>query len=232
LVFFITSTIHHALFPLQIWVYGNQGYLIALALNVVFYATCYFTSNSFKYNSETAKRNGFSTSNIYSFVIINLFIWHLPFYLLIWAFAPYDPSMIRFDYLIIVELVIALVTADILFFFVHRGLHRHMPKLHSFHHCSKYSSMLTNLFFHPIDLIIELGTPLLWATLLYVYIFNDIFGMVITYSVFLTWYGLDHDEYARLPHWQHHKLTNTIYPAYANYKEFDVHDGVKKLVNN
>jgi len=184
LFFSLTSTLHHTIFPLQIWAFGNKGYIIGLVINVIFYLVNILTSNSFKYNTETAKRNGYSNALVYSYYTFNMMIWHLPFYLLLWAFAPYDPSLIRLDYLIFVELAISLIATDVMFFFVHRGLHRHLSWLHALHHCAKYSSFTTNLFIHPVDLVIELGTPVLLATFLYVKIFQDTFGMVVAYSFF------------------------------------------------
>jgi len=231
MVFGIITTIVGGGFPMAVYLYGNEGYYIGIIITTFLTFFDYFYSDATKRNIETAKLNGFSNQKIYGVIFFNLATWHLPIYVFVNLFAsPYDPSHIHFDFRLLYQFGLALVLNDLAFYFSHKFLHNYLPENHKLHHCCKHPSFTTGIILEPLDLTIELGFPMVMAVMLFVVVFKDPFGMVCSICVFMMWYGLDHDEYFRLPHWYHHRYVNSIYSAYTSIKTYNEHDQVKKLL--
>lgn len=63
-----------------------------------------------------------------------------------------------------------------------RFLHRYLPELHKLHHCCIIPSTTTNMMFHPLDLLVEFGGPVLSAIFINLYILRDPFAMMIAFT--------------------------------------------------
>ena len=83
--------------------------------------------------------------------------------------------------------------------------------------------------FHPLDIFIEFGMPLLITGVLGGAILKDTPAMLLGYSAVMTWYVLDHDQYLQMEHWRHHKFCSGHYSSYLQHGGYDAHDAVKPL---
>jgi hypothetical protein len=59
---------------------------------------------------------------------------------------------------------------------------------------------------------------------------NDSLAMIVAYSVIISWYTLDHDQYLQLEHWKHHRYISGRYSIYVHYGGHDKLDKVKPLI--
>jgi len=231
MVFGICTTIIGLTFPPLIFLYGNFGFFLGVGLSTLFLFIDMFISTATMINYNSAKLNGFPDSKLFPIIFMNWVSSYIPFYVIVvFCCGPYDPSLIHFDFKMVYQFAIAFVVNDVGFYFCHKFLHNHLPETHKLHHTCKHPSYTTNLFFDPLDLSIELGAPMILTTLTYVLFFNDPFGLVCALGIFFAWYGLDHDEYFKMPHWYHHKYVHAIYPIYTSFKMLDENENVKKLL--
>jgi len=227
--FTVYSLVISFIFPIIVWWFpGVKGCVIAL----FFFNSCipidYLSSNTTKDNIKHLKKNGFSDSYIAYAFVMNLATWFWAIIIAINYYASGTPAY--FNLYLALKVISTLALVDIYFYFSHRTLHRHFPKSHIFHHCCKTPSFTTNLLFEPLDIFIELAIPSFGIIFYNILVLQDPFAMVATFSVQLAWYILNHDEYAKMPHWKHHKTINTNYFSYNPDKTPDPKEQVRKVI--
>ena len=106
----------------------------------------------------------------------------------------------------------------VLFYFSHKLLHQTKigANLHLMHHCCIHTSRSTNLWFHPLDLLIEFFGPFTLNYLYWLYS-KDTFVLILVAGVMQAWYGGTHDENISNHHREHHHKINSDYPIYISY---------------
>eukprot|EP01090_Pellita_catalonica_P019772 TRINITY_DN681_c0_g1_i1.p1 TRINITY_DN681_c0_g1~~TRINITY_DN681_c0_g1_i1.p1 ORF type:complete len:204 (-),score=16.36 TRINITY_DN681_c0_g1_i1:68-610(-) len=172
--------------------------------------------------------NGFSTQKAWSLFAFNAATWFWAIFLIVEYYsAEITPHL---DLGILVNIMLTLAATDVAFFLSHRYLHQKLPELHRLHHCCRFPSFTTNLFFHPIDLSIEFSGPIILVWLINGIVFYDPFAMCLMFGVVLAWYACDHDEYVQTPHWVHHKFISSKYAVYTPYGSHDSKDRVKGMI--
>ena len=128
--------------------------------------------------------------------------------------------------------VIALVAvSDWFFYSTHRLLHERFPKVHLLHHCCIYSSLSTNLFFEPLDILLEFMLPIMFLQFTAVRILGSSWTYILATSVLQTYYTLSHDEWLGWQHTRHHRTTSTGYFIYYPYFSNDPkREQIRKLI--
>lgn len=179
-------------------------------------------------NFKVLKVNGYSAFSVIGYMIV-AYILAVPVTLvmnqiLIKDVKPY------FNLLLCLRIVILLVISEIGFSFGHIILHSFMPKLHRLHHCCLHASYVTNFIFHPVDLIMEFGTPILIMLVTNALLINDDFATLTSVGILIAWYALDHDVFFQSHHASHHRTISRYYNAYLNLKGDFVQDNVRKLI--
>jgi hypothetical protein len=109
---------------------------------------------------------------------------------------------------LIFNIIVGLAIAEVFFTIAHKVMHRYFPEMHKLHHCCLQSSYTTGLFFSELDFFIELYCPILMMVIYQLFIAKDQLGYLVISGLINAWYALDHDEYFKLPHWNHHKYIN------------------------
>lgn len=126
----------------------------------------------------------------------------------------------QFNVFLVAQVSINLLLTELLFYLGHSLLHT-VPcllDLHAFHHCSVRSTWNTNLLFHPIDLAIEFGLPVLSVLVMHYYVWNDQLVLLLTYLIIQLWYAYDHDENLQLYHVKHHFDCDSLYAIYSKFR--------------
>merc|ERR1712154_102947 len=102
-------------------------------------------------------------------------------------------------------------------------------RIHLLHHCCVYTSMSTNMFFNPLDLMLESFGP---ATLNFIWfsITGDVFTLIVVGTIQQTWYAATHDENISNHHREHHRSLNSNYPIYVSYPTPNPNDNIKHMV--
>jgi sterol desaturase/sphingolipid hydroxylase (fatty acid hydroxylase superfamily) len=185
----------------------------------------------FKKNYEILKLNGFSNldmffSSLFSITFANFGVYGgtmLLYYL-------YGEAQPYFDLSLVAKVLVMLASSETVFTWVHSLLHNQLGHLHVMHHCCIHNSIATNFMFHPVDLLLELGSPAAIVLLTNELLFKDQWACICAISTMFGWYGLDHDALAELPHANHHKFINTVYTVYLNLKTHNKNDSVVKVV--
>jgi len=210
--------------------YGLFGFFVMQILAFALYFFDFLTSDSTQHNWHILRYNGFSSSFLFFVCSFNFLTAFIPNYIAVRYMVPDDQSYsISPSHLL--PVVVNLVISDVVFYLAHRHLHRHLPHLHVMHHCCRRSSTTTNLFFDPTDLALEFTGPVLCILFLCALVWKDPMVLMLSLSVQLSWYGIDHDEYLRLPHWYHHSKINSNYSIYASLRSHDKREGVRALLN-
>ena len=120
---------------------------------------------------------------------------------------------------------------DWVFYLGHKALHEHFPKIHMLHHCCIYTSLTTNIFFEPLDVLAEFTAPGIVVKLVSLYVFESSWICVLATSMMGTYYALTHDELLNLQHAKHHRGCATGYFIYRNYfYEDPTKEQVRKLI--
>jgi len=207
---------------------GMGGFVLMLFVHGCLHTFDYFSSEATKMNLNRLYKNGYTPTQIWPLLIYNFFSGMLlPALIVVWYS---NEIKYYFDFLILVKLAFILACTDYVFYIVHKYLHQSLPNIHKIHHCARNSSFTTNLIFHPIDLNIEFSGPVMIVLFFSLLIFKDPFLMLLSFSSVLTWYLLDHDEYLKTPHWDHHKYMNSNYPVYMKWAVYDPEDKVRSIV--
>lgn len=214
--------------PFVFYHYQLPGLVLMEILALCTYAIDYFTSDTTEKNIKRLKANGYSTKHLATIWWINFFTVYLPGYFVM-VYLVSDLSY-RFDLILLLRIVLNLAATEVLFWSSHRALHRLFPNIHHLHHCCITPSWTSNMFFNPLDLAIEFSGPVFSIVFLSLVVFKDPFAMACTLSVQIAWYALDHDEYVKTAHWNHHYYISGNYTVYLNTQAFDKLDKVKDLV--
>lgn len=189
-----------------------------------------FFDHSWK-NFKILNANGFSVSYVL-LCIITIYLMAVPGTLLMTdIFIGNDARLVAIvDILLIVKIIFLLVLSEIGFSVGHIVLHSYLPTLHRMHHCCIHASYFTNYIFHPLDFMIEFGTPVLMMLLTNAIAIKDDFATLCALSILITWYAMDHDVFLNLKHSSHHRLISRYFNAYLNLKGDFVQDNVRKIV--
>ena len=228
-IFTILVGLAFAAHPFLILFHGSTGLLLAWVAVVSLLFVDHFTSPlSARIIHNMNRVGGYSYELIATCVMINLMIYWVPCAVPIWMFGTTDNFSV--DLGTIFNVLLILCVSEVYFSISHKILHRYLPKLHVMHHYCDYCSFTSNLLFHPLDLAIEFGVPLLIIGVIGGVVLQDTPTMVVGYAVVMTWYVLDHDQYLQLGHWRHHKYCSGHYSIYVPAGGFDALDGVKPLL--
>ena len=182
-------------------------------------------------NLEIMKRNGFTPTYIWAVSIFNTLYFDVAVYYTGRVMLKDEIVTPRIDVSLILTVVVILFIGDYLFYAAHKILHSTEigARLHLMHHCCIHTSITTNLWFHPLDLLIEFFGPSS-LNLAWWYISNDTFAFIVIFSIMQTWYTMTHDENISNHHGDHHRLVNSDYPIYISYKVPNPKDRVKHMI--
>ena len=232
-----STIIIHASFPFLYSKWGlsrKTAYTMALfsiVTPVMYTSIDKYTSptNSYEKNFKIIKKNNYSDFSIYSYLLINGFLIHFG------LFAGAYPGIgykVKFDHKIPLIFLSNLALTEIIFFKVHELLHtnKYIARLHILHHCIKYPGWLGNILFHPIDIIMELGSAIVAILLNHTLFFKNKFATPLSTGLIFAWYLCDHDENIRLPHTKHHLTINGWYGPYTNIDAGTKGELVRKLM--
>ena len=122
-------------------------------------------------------RGGFSNTVIAACVIFNVLVYWIPCAASLWMFGTPDNFSINFG--TIFNVLLILCAAEVYFTISHKILHQYLPGLHVMHHYCDYCSFTSNLLFHPLDLFIEFGVPLVLVGVIGGVILQDTPTMVL-----------------------------------------------------
>eukprot|EP01083_Nonionella_stella_P172207 590229_1 len=125
----------------------------------------------------------------------------------------------RLDFAILATFIFNWLLSEAMFTFCHILLHETAlgAKIHLFHHCTIWPSMLQNYCFHPIDFVIELGTPVVVILFTYHFVSACDTSAILSTSLLYVWYNSSHDETRNSHHCMHHKACDGLYMAYFPY---------------
>eukprot|EP01104_Vermistella_antarctica_P019802 TRINITY_DN8000_c0_g1_i1.p1 TRINITY_DN8000_c0_g1~~TRINITY_DN8000_c0_g1_i1.p1 ORF type:complete len:255 (+),score=45.47 TRINITY_DN8000_c0_g1_i1:1-765(+) len=214
--------------PIIQWKFGWSGVAASVGFS---YALNYFdfiTSDANLRNLEIFEANGYSRAYVFKVYMTNsLSFWIVPFSLIVWNSDHVVPY---FSLVLVLKLAVALAVEDVLLFFCHRYMHRWAPEMHKFHHCVRYPTAASNLLFEPLDLAVEFTLPMMVVVVMHLVLFYDPWAFVVNNCIMNAWYGADHDEYLRLPHWYHHRYVDSKYFVYAPFGWHDKLDQMKKTM--
>jgi len=210
--------------------YGLYAYFVYIFVLVLLSLVDFYTSNTTKHNFEVLQQHGFSLTYSSVCFTINIVAIFFPAFVAIHYLVP-EHQTYHFNMNYLIPIVVNLAVTDIIFYFSHRYLHYHVSALHVMHHCCRRSSFSTTFLFHPFDLAIEFGSPVLVVIAMCILVWKDPFLLMLSLSALTSWYGTDHDEYLKPPHWYHHYKLNSNYAVYAPLKgEQDKEDAVPRLL--
>lgn len=139
------------------------------------------------------------------------------------------------NFWLVLKIILTLIIIDIYFYFAHKQLHETETgaKIHLMHHCSFYCSVSMGLIFHPLDFLIEFGSPNIVLILFYYLLGQDTSFLIYTGCIILGWYAAEHDERIRLHHYYHHVSCDGDYFVYAEHerrKDYDPNELIKKMI--
>ena len=188
------------------------------------------SDNAWK-NIEIMKLNGFTTTYMIAVYIINAIYGHATSYQLYRVTLKDEEVDFHFDLQLIIPVIIILLIGDYFFYFSHKLLHstEFGAKLHLMHHCCIYTTLSTNAWFHPLDLLIEFWGPFSLNYLYWLYS-GDTFVLMVVGGIMTAWYSATHDERISNHHRDHHRLINSDYPIYISYNVPNPKDKVKHMV--
>ena len=218
-------------------------YLITSVLLGILNIIDSFISDNFSKNYKIMKKSGLSELEIWSSALLTTFGFQIPTILILkYVFGHSNSDWIvlsweeHFSLHKILLSILSVWTTDCCFYYTHQLLHEKFPRIHLLHHCCVYSSMSTNAFFHPLDLVMEFTAPGTMVALISKHIFKDPWMYVLGSAIMLTWYALSHDELLRFDHVNHHRHCAPGYFIYHNVfysypKKEQVRYGISELQN-
>lgn len=217
--------IHHLyMFPNYSFLVAFGNYMVFAMLLLLF--DC-FTSSNCGDAIKRARLAGYSDATITSFVLSNLVSSQMIGYLIcmfvindrsVFSWNLFGERLMTSPFVFVGAVVFNLFVTEAAFTLSHGWLHTIpvLQKFHVLHHCWLEPSYTTNLFFHPVDLILEFSGPaacllathyLLWS--------QDDLILLTTYIAFQLWYMYDHDDTLNLYHVDHHRRCNSMYTIYG-----------------
>ena len=186
--------------------------------------------NSWK-NFKILKLNGYSALHVLSCIFCSYLLAIPGTLIMTEIFIGNDGRVVPyFNFSLCLYVTIFMIISEIGFSLGHIILHSYLPGLHRMHHCCIHASYLTNFVFHPLDLILEFGTPILMILLVNSIFFNDDYAALWAISILISWYALDHDVFLQFKHTNHHRFVSSYYHAYLGLKGDFIQDNVRKLV--
>eukprot|EP01083_Nonionella_stella_P171921 588411_1 len=183
-------------------------------------------------NIQIMKLNGLTTRYIAAITVINLALYNASMCYVYTVLLVDQTYEYRFDLSLIITIVIVLAIGDCLFYVAHKLLHCTVygAQIHLMHHCCVYTSLSTNIWFHPLDFLIEFYGPYTVSWLWYCFS-KDTFAFLVVSGIMVAWYAATHDEmFSFLPHHKHHRYVNCDYPIYVTYNVFNPNDKMKSLL--
>jgi sterol desaturase/sphingolipid hydroxylase (fatty acid hydroxylase superfamily) len=205
-----------------------QGIMVTTAImGVLMVADLSTFEHSWK-NFQILKANGYTASSVLGYMLAS-YVLAIPTTLVMTRTLINDVQP-YFNILLFTRIMMLLVLSEIGFSIGHIFLHSFIPKLHKLHHCCVHSSYLTNFIFHPVDIIMEFGTPIMIMLFTNAILIKDDFATLASITILITWYALDHDVFIHSHHARHHKVISRYYNAYLNLRGDFVQDNVRKLI--
>ena len=182
----------------------------------------YFNSDNTQKNYKIIKAAGYSDPYLifcafFSQVIIGVMVvfdlMSLPDY----TEELWIPTKEHFSLEVFLKVGIIIAGTDWFFCLFHKILHEHFPKIHLLHHCCVYTSLTTNMFFEPLDVLMEFTAPGIFLKMASLVILKDSWVAVLAQALMGAYYALTHDEFLNLQHAKHHRGCATGYFIYRNY---------------
>eukprot|EP01084_Bolivina_argentea_P025586 47582_1 len=183
-------------------------------------------------NLAIMKASGLSSTEIWTCVFVNTIYYNGVGIYTYRVSLQGEPCEVHFDlFTFILPVIIIVFAGDYLFYVAHRILHvtKYGSRIHLLHHCCVYTSLSTNVFFHPLDLAIEFFGPATLSFLWY-YITQDVFTFIVIGTIQQTWYSSTHDENISNHHRAHHEKLDSNYPIYVSYPTPNRNDKIKHMV--
>ncbi|KAL7564989.1 hypothetical protein ACA910_011956 [Epithemia clementina (nom. ined.)] len=222
---FFTSPLISYIVPYQyIW----HGYWFTLCCNFCVYVMDVWNSDCTRKNFAIMKQAGLTPLEIWVSAAGTFFGFQIPNILLLIYGMEYNPDwnwpwplLQHFGpYQLGLALAIVLST-DLVFYTMHRLLHRYFPRIHVLHHACVYTSQTTNLFFNPLDLAFEFTAPVLMMYVLCWFVLNDAWMFALCAAITQCYYASRHDEFLGGHHIAHHRGCGTNYFVYIHYFSSD-----------
>jgi sterol desaturase/sphingolipid hydroxylase (fatty acid hydroxylase superfamily) len=187
--------------------------------------------NSWK-NFKVLKLNGYSALNVLTSIFF-CYLLAIPGSIIMTEIfiGNGDRAVPYFSLSLCLKIAVFLIISEIGFSLGHIILHSYLPFYHRMHHCCIHPSYITNFIFHPFDLMLEFGTPILMILSANSILFNDNFAALCAVATLIAWYASDHDVFLQLKHnTMHHRHISSYYHAYLGLKGNFIQDNVRKLV--
>ncbi|OQR93127.1 hypothetical protein THRCLA_22342 [Thraustotheca clavata] len=194
------------------------------------------SSNSFSYNIQTLRLNGFSDWYVFGSMIINWVNGQTASVVVFRYIAGPDEIVKLFDIssytiMTIAQVFMNLTCTEILFYFAHRYLHENWPSLHLMHHCCLRTTGSSNLIFHPLDLMIEFGGPgMILFFNHYIFWNQNVITLLVSYLYVQIHYTLNHNEWISTYHKSHHSQLDAAYAVYLKIRGQPEKDKLRKLI--
>jgi sterol desaturase/sphingolipid hydroxylase (fatty acid hydroxylase superfamily) len=157
-LFSLLQIAFYGTFCLPVYYYGVNGMIFVYFMEVFIAIIDATTSERTWYNVKALKSHGYQNWQLVGSAINHSVSWWATGALATYYFAHQQVEA-RYTLEVVIKSLLLLIPSEFAFTFVHRYLHRNYPQLHFMHHCCTASSFTTNLFFHPLDLILEFGAP-------------------------------------------------------------------------
>lgn len=235
---------HLILFDYNHTIYN--GLFVYIGLCIIQVILDGYVSNHFGKNIITLRQAGKYTDHmISSIVLYNLISTHTltwfifriicngMLYDIILSWYQIPISMYQYSYIsyIVFAVTINICITELLFYYGHKLLHEKYPSFYIMHHCCLLPSNLTNFIFHPIDMIIEFGSPGIFLLLSHYIIWKqNISIMMLSYSIVQIYYSWDHSEYLKTYHYHHHTHHDAVYTIYMKYKSNPKLDQIRHYI--
>ncbi|KAI8908925.1 hypothetical protein EDD86DRAFT_146615 [Gorgonomyces haynaldii] len=203
--------------------YSTLNFLVLMTMDLTF-------SENFAKNLKILNANGFSNAEVYQSILTSYLLVFPGTFLLLQVLLR-ETVIPYISHGLLIRVAIMLTVSETVFTFAHVALHQDLSKYHLMHHCCKHTSYSTNFVFHPIDLLMELGIPLVSMILTNLVLFKDNWALLCALTAGLTIYAQDHDEYLQRPHSKHHSQLTSPYTAYFD-SSMHIKDAVRPMVKS
>ena len=180
-IFTVLVGLAFASHPFLILFGGLTGLAVAWVSVVSLLFLDHFTSPLSARIVRNMNQGGYSNTVIAACVTINVMLYWVPCAVCLWMFGT--PDNFSIDLGTIFNVLLILCATEVYFSISHKILHQYLPNLHVMHHYCDYCSFSSNLLFHPLDLFVEFGVPLLIVGGIGGALLQDTPTMVMAYAV-------------------------------------------------
>ncbi|KAJ3033400.1 hypothetical protein HDU99_010823, partial [Rhizoclosmatium hyalinum] len=216
--------------------YGFAGLSLYLIIVTAVMSLDPLASDSLGKNVQILRANGFADGYVLAAMVVNMVSSQtLTLIVINWICGQDAMASLWSSHIYTLQLlgriIVNLVGTELLFYVAHKFLHETWPDIHVMHHCCKYPSWTTNLIFHPFDLAFEFGGPGAILLLFHYFVWDqDKPVLLLSYMFVQTYYAIDHDEWTRTYHYEHHSKLDSVYTIYIQKRDDAKLNRIKKMI--